>query len=225
MLLGPARGGRRPTAADIRRAALELEKAGVRRLVTPAMNRFEAEAFYQAGFAHLEALHLLLCRLNRVDLSDLSVKADSIGLATGRRWHLDGMLDVDAKAFHGFWRFDHLALKEARTATPSQLTRFAYPVRRGLAQGVARRPVGYAVTGRAGNRGYLQRLAVDPDHQGQGLGTLLVHDAFRWLRRRGADTCLVNTQESNKRALALYEHLGFERQNEGLVVLRWDLAP
>ena len=33
---------------------------------------------------------------------------------------------------------------------------------------------------------------------------------------------LVNTQEHNSRALGLYERLGFVRQREGLLVLRWD---
>ena len=87
------------------------------------------------------------------------------------------------------------------------------------------RIVGYAVTGRAGSRGYLQRLAVDPDAQGQGIGTTLVQDSFDWLRRRGARETLVNTQESNHKALALYERLGYRCQPQGLLVLCWETAP
>ena len=90
----------------------------------------------------------------------------------------------------------------------------------------ARRPaiVGYAVTGRAGPRGYLQRLAVHPDHQRAGLGGALVVDGLRWLRRWGAKEVLVNTQEGNEPAVRLYEALGFELRPEGLAVLRLALG-
>ena len=78
---------------------------------------------------------------------------------------------------------------------------------------------GYAITGRAGALGYLQRLAVHPDHQREGVGTALVADALWWARRRGAIAMLVNTQESNATALTLYERLGFHAEPEGLAVL------
>ena len=45
--------------------------------------------------------------------------------------------------------------------------------------------VGYAITGRAGEIGYLQRLAVDPGHQHEGIGTALVADGLWWAARRG----------------------------------------
>ena len=83
--------------------------------------------------------------------------------------------------------------------------------------------VGYAITGRAGPRGYLQRLAVDPLLQRRGIGAALVRDGLRWLRRWGAREVLVNTQVDNRAALALYEALGFRLQADGLAVLRRDL--
>lgn len=123
------------------------------------------------------------------------------------------MLDIDRRAFEPFWQFDTNSLSEARRATPSH--RFRVATEGG-------HPSGYAVTGRAGDRGYLQRLAVDPDAQSKGTGTALVNDALSWLHRRGATIAMVNTQERNARALRLYEHLGFVAQTEGLVVLDWD---
>ncbi len=81
----------------------------------------------------------------------------------------------------------------------------------------------YAVTGRAGSVSYLQRLAVRPGVQRQGMGTDLVLDALHWSQRHGARSMMVNTQEHNHRALALYEQLGFVRQPEGLDVLELDL--
>ncbi len=40
----------------------------------------------------------------------------------------------------------------------------------------------------------------------------------------GAKDVLVNTQVDNEAAVALYEHLGFRRLDEGLAVLQRELA-
>jgi ribosomal protein S18 acetylase RimI-like enzyme len=208
-LVGPVRTGQLPAPTDIDRCLATLLQRGVSRAVTPALSPFEAEPFYQAGFELLERLHLLSCRLDEASSGPVDSPARS---RPGRPWHDAAVLEVDRRAFSGFWRFDRLALKEAKTATPSRRFRVAR-----LNGDI----VGYAVTGRAGPRGYLQRLAVDPAVQGQGVGSMLVNDSFDWLRRRGAEETLVNTQETNETALRLYERLGYRRHTQGLLVLRW----
>jgi ribosomal protein S18 acetylase RimI-like enzyme len=70
----------------------------------------------------------------------------------------------------------------------------------------------------------LQRLAVDPGHQRRGLGRALALDSLRWLKRRGVDRAMVNTQEHNDGALSLYQHLGFRLQPGGLAVLQITLT-
>lgn len=212
-LVGPVRSGRLPNPDDVRRCLDALRQRGVARAVTPALSPFEAEPFYQAGFELLERLHLLSVPLDRASTGGQPSPARS---APGRWWHDRAVLEVDRRAFSGFWRFDELALREAKTATPSRRFRIAR---------LDGRIVGYAVTGRAGQRGYLQRLAVDPAVQGQGVGSMLVNDSFDWLRKRGAEETLVNTQESNEKALALYERLGYRRHNQGLLVLQWGGDP
>ncbi|MEM7273330.1 MAG: GNAT family N-acetyltransferase [Actinomycetota bacterium] len=211
-LVGPIKAGRPPTSDEIRHCLRTIDRRGVEQAVTPAMSPFEAEPFFQAGFRLFERLHLLSCPVVVAAGHQVDSPAK---LVPGRAWHDRAVLGVDGRAFQGFWQFDKLALNEAKTATPARRFRVAK---------LNGRVVGYAVTGRAGKRGYLQRLAVDPDAQGNNIGRQLVHDSFDWLARRGCDLCLVNTQETNQRALGLYESIGYRRQQEGLVVLRWDKA-
>ncbi|MEO7428014.1 MAG: GNAT family N-acetyltransferase, partial [Acidimicrobiales bacterium] len=166
--------------------------------------------FLDAGFSVHERLHLLI---RPVDGS-LPARSAAPALRRGRRADRPALLDVDAAAFPPFWRLDGAALDDALTATPASRLRVVDlpDDRPGLA--------GYAITGRAGPRGYLQRLAVDPTQQRRGVGSTLVSDALVWLRRWGAREVLVNTQEDNAAALALYEALGFRLQPDGLMVLR-----
>ena len=107
-------------------------------------------------------------------------------------------------------------IAEARHATPSNRVRVAVAPSGAIS--------GYAVSGRSGGRGFLQRLAVDPGVQGRGLGTALALDGMRWMQSRGATTVLVNTQVDNDRALALYRRLGFRLLDEQLAVLGRDLG-
>lgn len=203
-LLGPGRGTRALSAPSIRSCLSDLHRSGVSRVFTPALGPLEVTPFLHAGFEVHERLHLLSRDL--YDLPDERVPRTR----PGRPWHRGAVLEVDHAAFQTFWWFDAPTLREARRATPT--SRYRVVLRRGRVEG-------YAVTGRAGHRGYLQRLAVHPRAQGAGLGRGLVLDAFRWLARRGATVIMVNTQEANRRALELYEGMGFVRQADGLVVL------
>lgn len=206
-LVGPARTRHQPRPPEIAACLDELAARGVTQAVTPALSPYEAEPFFQAGFELHERLHLLARTI------DEEPPAPTHRLRRGRPWDRSRVLDLDGKAFEEFWRFDSLSLKEARRATP--VHRFQVAMANG-------RVSGYAVTGRAGGRGYLQRLAVDPELKGQGMGTSLVNDCLGWLYGKGVGMALVNTQERNRRALDLYERLGFVQQRDGLLVLRWD---
>ncbi len=205
-----------PAHHDIEKVVHRLNHRGVRRAVTPALSFRDAQPFLRAGFTIHEQLHLLALDLrNEPDHGSHRLSSrlpQGFEIKPGRRWHENDVIRVDRAAFEPFWRFDVEALREARRATPRHRYRVITD-----ANGVQ----GYAVTGLAGQRGYLQRLAVDPAAEGQGLGRTLVHDAFTWLRRRHAARVMVNTQERNQRALALYRNVGFEPEPSGLVVLEW----
>lgn len=199
-----------------------LAQQGRRMAVTGALAPSEQDGFLAAGFRVREHLHLLVHDLTHVrELAELSAqRAVSPRLRRARRADRPSVLAVDAAAFDDFWRLDDPGLDEAQAATPVSRVRVAEATAMDVAPGVA----GYSVCGRAGPRGYLQRLAVLPSAQRAGVGTALVVDGLSWMRRRGAQRAVVNTQEGNTSALALYQRLGFERQAEGLAVLTYDLT-
>lgn len=189
------------------RSALERARArGYGLVVTPALPPYEWSPYVESGFEIRERLHLL-----GHDLAGLPARPDR-RLRRATRRDLDQILAIDHAAFDPFWRLDAAGLEEAVRATPSSRFR------------MSRDAAGYALVGRAGERGYVQRLAVHPDHHGGGLGTALVVDGLLWLRRWRVREALVNTQESNERAVALYERLGFRRRPGGLAVLHRDLS-
>lgn len=193
--------------------AMAVERARTRgyvAVVTPALPAGEWRPYLDAGFTVREELHLLAH-----DLLDLPARRSADRPVRTRRVlrrDRDRVLAIDRAAFDPFWRLDADALEDAVRATPS--TRFR----------LDRQGRGYALTGRAGDRGYVQRLAVDPAAQGSGLGSALVVDSLWWLRRWRVREALVNTQTSNGRAVALYERLGFRQRSEGLAVLELDVA-
>lgn len=55
----------------------------------------------------------------------------------------------------------------------------------------------------------LLRVAVRPDHGGQGLGRRLVAEGQRWAAQAGAERMLLEVRHDNRAALALYRRTGF----------------
>ena len=215
--------GRPPEVAAIQQCVASLQTQGYAGILTSALSPSEQRPFLQSGFAIHEHLHLLRHPLDAPAAADRSARTGTgtdavpplqVVTRRGRRGDRDAVLEVDHLAFSPFWRFDRAGLDDARNATP--VSRFRVAVEAGAV-------IGYAVTGRAGPISYLQRLAVHPARQRRGVATLLVTDALRWASRRGARTMLVNTQEQNASAVALYERLGFTLEPDGLDVLEHEL--
>ena len=196
-------------AADIMRSLLrEVAAAGYGAAVTGALGADEQRPYMAAGFQPYAWLHLL----DR-DLQTLPDRPGAVptSLRRIRRTEWPTVADVDARAFPKFWRLGIEGIVEARRATASSRLRVAVDS--------GGRVVGYAVFGRSGGRGFVQRIAVDPDCSGRGTGTLLMADGLHWLAARGATNALVNTQIDNERALQLYLRLGFRLLRDRLAVL------
>ncbi len=208
--LTPAPDAPPPSGDAIAHAVDVATLRGYRDVVTSALGPTEQRAFLATGFHVRERLHLLSRGVREVP-----PRLDA-PLRKGRRGDRAAVAAVDATAFRPFWHLDEVGLADALAATPASRLTVAT---------VDGEVVGYAISGRAGRRGYLQRLAVDPARRGAGLGSALVVDGLRWMRRWGADQALVNTQTDNEAALALYLALGFRLEPGGLAVLGRPLAP
>ena len=193
-----------PTAEGLRGVLDELRGFGYGHVVTSALRHAEAQVFLDAGFVERERLVVLRRSVHPPP------SLPSLPTRRAGRSDRGAVLAVDTTAFEPAWRLDAEGLIEALKATPRSRFRVV-----DNAASVA----GYAVCGRSGRTGYLQRLAVDPLLQGRGYGRALVDDALIWLARRKATSILVNTQTRNERAIGLYRSMGFSPDEPDLVVL------
>jgi ribosomal protein S18 acetylase RimI-like enzyme len=203
-----------PTADDVRRWIEMAEDRCARIIRTGALFPASMPAFEAAGFSPIDTLALL-----ERDLHDPVPPAGATGTWRMRRTrtiHLDAAAAVDREAFGPTWSNDVHALADIRRATPRHRCRHVE------ADGGM---VAFALSGRAGSWGYVQRLAVEPAAQRRGLARLLVTDALRWMHRGGARRAMVNTASSNDAALALYRSLGFEVRPEQLTIAELALRP
>jgi ribosomal protein S18 acetylase RimI-like enzyme len=200
---------RPPTAEDVHRWCADLAAVGFDRVRTGALYGHQADRLLPFGFAPLQRLALLEHSapgdVPRPDGPTERLHADEEQAASV----------VDQAAFAWPWSLDAAAIAEVRSATPRHHARAIH--RDG-------RLVAFAVSGRDGRLGFLQRLAVDPAAQRAGLGRRLVLDSLRWAARRRVARVLVNTHVDNDAALRLYETTGFVRMNDELVVLERDLG-
>ena len=194
----PERGALEDCLARLRRARYSA-------VVTSALTAGDSLPFVDAGFEVRERLHLLEHLVEQIP------SATDAELSLRRAWRTDrpAVLELDSLAFDSFWRLDAESLSEALHATPA--VRFRVGAQ-------AHATEAYAITGRAGRRGYLQRVAVHPAARRQGFGRARVR-RLAMARRHDVRRALVNTQWTNHGALALYESCGFRRLPVGLCVL------
>lgn len=75
-------------------------------------------------------------------------------------------------------------------------------------------PAGYAGATLFSGWGHIDRIALWPDLQGQGLGWDALGLVVDAMRRRGARRVALSTQRTNLRSQRLYERFGFRRTHE-----------
>jgi ribosomal protein S18 acetylase RimI-like enzyme len=201
-LLRVIRGG----SGFIQACVEKLHQAGAPAVLSTPLSRSARKPWEAAGF--VDHIDLALMRLGL----DESISAPQHLVARVDKPDLDAMLKIDQLAFPSFWRFDNLALVESTRATSKSSVLVIKDGDLGI--------TGFAVVGFGHAISYLQRVAVHPDWQGQGMGRSLVRAAGRSARRNGSRAMLLNTQFDNTSAIGLYEAEGFVQLPESLAVLK-----
>ncbi len=196
----------RGSTGFIAASASELLECGAPSVLSPPLAGSSQGFWQSAGFRHYA--HLVLLRL---ELDRAGPTPDHL-VAVGTEADIDEAIRIDTAAFSPFWRLDKAGVVEAMGATQ----RSAILVIRNQDAGLC----GFAIVGYGSALAYLQRVAVDPPWQGQGMGRSMVRAAARSARARGARALLLNTQSRNEAALNLYDQEGFTRLREPLELMR-----
>jgi ribosomal-protein-alanine N-acetyltransferase len=118
---------------------------------------------------------------------------------------------VDVSAFTPHWRYSQATIAQRFRASPLFIVAEIDGAIVGYAEGDIRSPTAH-----------LNRVAVHPHHQEQGIGALLAQHALRGFWQGGADQVTLNTQTNNQRARRLYRRLGFKPTGERATA--WELA-
>jgi ribosomal protein S18 acetylase RimI-like enzyme len=198
---------RLPTPSEVITWISELRTAGFDTIRTGALGAQAGARFERLGFESIQSLVLLEhTSISAAAASASKTSTDTIRLAPERDQVAS---EVDVAAFGPGWCIDRTGIGDVRSATPRHRAR---------AVQVGPDVVAYAVSGRDGRNGYIQRLAVSPAHQHQGHGLVLVADSLRWMARWRVHRALVNTHTGNEAALGLYHRLGFTDLHDRLHV-------
>ncbi len=196
------RGG----AVFLEACAHTLLSLGAPSVLSPPLPESTQRVWKTAGFTVHTELALMRATLeDRIPTTDHLVVQATVE-------ELDDMLDIDQAAFDEFWQFDRLGLMEAVEATGRSEI---YVIR-----GSEGRAIAYAVIGFGHAISYLQRAAVSPEWQGNGMGRSLVRAVMRRAQASGARAILLNTQFDNERAISLYRSEGFTVLPDPLALLR-----
>lgn len=186
--------------------AVALAAAGAPSVISPPLPTPARRPWVDAGFEPYIELALL-----KLDLRAAPAMPDHL-IQEGTPSDLDAAVKIDAEAFQPFWRLDELGLKEAIEATPKS----SLLVIRGEPGELA----AFAILGLGHALSYLQRVAVAPRWQRQGMGRSMVRAAARRARQNGAGALLLNTQTDNEPALNLYKEENFVHLTDALGLMR-----
>lgn len=201
-----------PSLEDVRRWTERLPELGYTAVRTNALGRGAGRQMECAGYTVLQELVLLELNSPRRALGRPSLQSafnPSQGIPTRHvdDNHIADISDIDVAAFGIEWGLSEAAIADVCAATPRHRVR-----------GAGDPLAAFAISGRDGRQGFLQRLSVSPDRQRQGLGRALVVDSLEWMIRWRVQRVLVNTALDNHAALALYQGLGFRRIGDRLRV-------
>ncbi len=196
-----------------RRATFRL---GAHALVMPEWNETRSPRFYERNGLDLFE-EVISFERSTDDAQPAHLKAGNpVRLITIDSPLLDAILAIDHAAFPWLWRNTRLEF-EHYLLTPG--------VEIWALRDESGEPIAYVgITGYAG-WGHLDRVAVAPARQGEGLGHAAVRFAIARLRQLGARRVGLSTQRSNLRSQQIYASVGFQLTHQNDYRIYGTLAP
>jgi ribosomal protein S18 acetylase RimI-like enzyme len=156
--------------------------------------------FARAGLEMLEEVityEIEIARAPRQSIPVLRLAPIGVGNASA----IERLIEIDHAAFPWLWR-NSTAEFEAYLRMPGVDVSFVerYGER-----------IGYVGTTNFIGWGHLDRIAIDPALQGQGMGREALNLTIEAMRRRGASRAGLSTQRTNEASQRLYNRFGFVR--------------
>lgn len=156
--------------------------------------------FARAGLEMLEEVITYEIEIARVPQQQSpGLRLARVGAGNARA--IERLIEIDHAAFPWLWR-NSAAEFEAYLRTPGVDVSF---VERDGER------IGYVGTTNFFGWGHLDRIAIDPGLQGQGIGRAALSLTVEAMRRRGASRAGLSTQRTNEISQRLYHRFGFVR--------------
>ena len=192
-------------------AQKEIEKQGGATVALIAMHQWLSNLLSKEDFSHTQ--NIVMLEWKGTEIPEASVPA-GIAIRSMQPDDLPEVAELDAAAFKPLWQNTLDALERA---LPQATSAIVMEDARGL--------VGYQISTANPFGAHLARLAVRPDAQRQGLGSFIVTDLIRRLKKKGVARLTVNTQSDNLSSLALYAKMGFVVTGEKFPVYCYQVLP
>ncbi len=194
-----SQSGAVPLLQELRSAAAN---AGKRLIIASEHHESRQKLFYEsAGYDLIE--EILIYELNQIPFGSITtprLRFERVDLKSARA--IRELIELDHRSFPWLWwnsqaEFDNYA--------------GSFGVNIYLGRDADGKPVTYVGVTRFRNWGHLDRIAVDPSVQGEGLGLESLEWAVHLLSESGARRIGLSTQARNVRSRHLYERYGFRR--------------
>lgn len=131
---------------------------------------------------------------------------------------------INVRDFPAITELDHLCFSEPWQLHPLSLSYCLRTADYASFIAYEGRPIAYQVSHQLFGQVHISRLAVHPDHRGQGLGKRLLWDLFEAFTIKGETVFSVNTQSDNLASISLYQSLGFTIEERSLPVYQLKLT-
>ena len=188
---------------------LMLKDVNISQLAALSFSGWFNDLLLRSNFYHQNTIVVLEWK---GDLQDRAIAAPHIHIRPMRPEDLPKIEHIDRLAFSSLWQNSLRGLTKA----------YKQP---GICTVATNhnRIIGYQISTAVTIQGHLARLAVHPEHQGQGVASALVLDLLKQLARLGVWCVTVNTQSDNNPSLALYDKFGFKPTPETIPVYIFQL--